>query len=150
MSDIAAAGADKEVQDNRLNIYNLVLSYVVEMNENRSHLYVASGVTPQVYRAFLGSFYKLYTFGRTVLTEKLRNEIAEYFNNNPSRTDHLGKKGIILSLALQKELEDQRMITLYEETIVPPFIEIGEEEGDVFMPPFMATKTMNNLKKKVK
>lgn len=124
-------GDSTEAQEGKINIYNVVLAYVVEMNEHRSQLYTSdqmTGMTPKPFKEFITAFFKLFTFTQSMLPEELRDEIHFYFNNDPRRNDATGKHGIKLSLKMQRELENQRMITLYEETIVPPFIEIRDDE----------------------
>lgn len=138
--DFQQSNEATETQESKLNIYNVILSYVVEMNEHRSVLYTSSqniGVTPAPYREFIQAFYKLFTLTRSMLPEDLQVKIKQYFASNPKKTDAQAKMGIELSLEMQKELENQRMITLYEETIVPPFVEISEEEEAKFIPPFV-------------
>ncbi len=119
-----------ETQDSKINVFNVVLSYVIEMNEYRSELFTTvemTGVTPAAYKDFIRTFFKLFTLTQSMLPVELRAELDRYFRNDPKKTDGQGKKGIELSRKMQKELEDQRMITLYEETIVPPFVEPSDE-----------------------
>lgn len=120
-----------EAQEGKINIYNVVLAYVVEMNEHRSVLFSSDqmvGNTPKPFKEFITAFFKLFTFTQSMLPAELREEITKYFDSDPRKNDTGGKKGIKLSLKMQRELENQRMITLYEETIVPPFIEITDDD----------------------
>jgi hypothetical protein len=126
--------ASTEAQEGKVNIYNVVLSYVVEMNEHRSVLFTSvqmTGGTPSSFKEFITAFYKLFTFTQSMLPEELREEITDYFEKDPRKNDSRGKQGTKLSLKMQRELENQRMITLYEETIVPPFVEITDEDNTV-------------------
>lgn len=123
-----------EAQEGKINIYNVVLAYVVEMNEHRSQLFSSDqmvGITPKPFKEFITAFFKLFTFTQSMLPVSLREEITKYFDSDPRKNDAGGKRGIKLSLKMQRELENQRMITLYEETIVPPFIEIIDEDVPV-------------------
>ena len=148
-------GTDKstEAQESRINIYNVVLSYVIEMNEHRAEIYSASqgqaGVTPMKFQDFIRTFYKLFKFTKSMLPDNLKKEIDLYFSTNPKATDYpKGINGIALSEKMQKELENQRMITLYEETIVPPFVEILEEEHPLAAPKPPIKKPNQNAPKK--
>lgn len=101
------------------------------MNEYRSQLFTLeqmTGVTPAPFKDFIRTFFKLFTFTLSMLPEELRTEIQEYFDSVPRKSDSRGTKGIQLSMKMQRELENQRMITLYEETIVPPFVEPSEDD----------------------
>lgn len=139
-----------ETQDSKINVYNVVLSYVIEMNEFRSQLFTTdamTGVTPSSYKDFIRTFFKLFTFTQSMLPLDLQKEIQTYFNNQPKKQDPSGRDGISLSLKMQKELENQRMITLYEETIVPPFVEPGDDDG---VPDLLKKKTILNPVTKTK
>lgn len=148
--DFEHGSSDKssEAQESRVNIYNVVLSYVIELNEHRAGLYSATqgqaGVTPNTFGSFIYAFYKLFEFTQSMLPEPLKNEISQYFKNNPKSNDSKGLKGIELSEKMQKELENQRMITLYEETIVPPFVEIREEDHPLAKPQPQIKKSDQN------
>lgn len=112
------------------------------MNEYRSQLFTLeqmTGVTPQPFKDFIRTFFKLFTFTLSMLPEDLRTEIQEYFDSVPRKSDSRGTKGIHLSMKMQRELENQRMITLYEETIVPPFVEPSEDDV-----PEIIRKTIQN------
>lgn len=133
----------QETQDSKINVYNVVLSYVIEMNEFRSQLFTTvemTGVTPAAYKDFIRTFFKLFTFTQSMLPAEMRLEIGSYFLKDPKKSDPAGKKGIDLSLKMQKELENQRMITLYEETIVPPFVEPSDDDS----PDTISRKTIHN------
>jgi hypothetical protein len=136
-----------ETQDSKINIYNVVLSNVIEMNEYRSELFTTvqmTGVTPNSYKDFIRTFFKLFTLTQSMLPQKMRNEIQSYFINEPKKSDPLGTLGIKHSLGMQKELENQRMITLYEETIVPPFVEPSDDETDDEVPEILTKKSVYN------
>jgi hypothetical protein len=140
--DFDSNSRSQETQDSKINVYNVVLSYVIEMNEYRSQLFTLeqmTGVTPAPFKDFIRTFFKLFTFTQSMLPEELREEIKAYFDSVPRKTDSRGTKGIELSMKMQRELENQRMITLYEETIVPPFVEPSEDEV-----PELIRKTMHN------
>lgn len=129
--DFDSGSRSQETQDSKINVYNVVLSYVIEMNEYRSQLFTLeqmTGVTPAPFKDFIRTFFKLFTFTLSMLPEELRTEIQEYFDSVPRKSDSRGTKGIQLSMKMQRELENQRMITLYEETIVPPFVEPSEDD----------------------
>ena len=129
--DFDTSSRSQEPQDSKINVYNVVLSYVIEMNEYRSQLFTLeqmTGVTPAPFKDFIRTFFKLFTFTLSMLPEDLRIEIQEYFDSVPRKSDSKGARGITLSMKMQRELENQRMITLYEETIVPPFVEPSDDD----------------------
>lgn len=119
----------KEVISGRVRLQNIIASYLVELNEYRSNLYMAikfGKKSPSYFQDFIQIFKKIYDLTSTTISdEKLKVEIDEWFRN--ADDNKLSKEeGLLLSLAYQKSLESENILSLFEEPISPPFV-FGEK-----------------------
>lgn len=106
-----------------VHVYNVLISYYVELVETESDLQVAMRIAggKADYKSaehFLKRLAKLYKMTAFQIPEDLRIEIGTYLNLYS--TDF--RYGIDLSKRLRTHLEENGIIVLYQDTIIPPFV----------------------------
>ena len=122
--------SEREVRDDRINVQNVSLAYLVEMNESRANLFTAlkyfrKDVPKSHFESFLSSFTKFYDLSSTILEEdhKMLMEDIDHWLElvNPFNIEDM-KKGIKLSKDLQRTLEEESMFPLFAVPIRPPYV----------------------------
>lgn len=117
-----------EALETRRYIQNLIISYLIELNESRGELYLAMKFgkdSPSYIQEFLGNFRKFFDlFSRLVneVNPDLKEQIETWFNNTDKFNEQKKKEGIDLSIKFQSILEDEGVFQLFEESITPPFM----------------------------
>lgn len=106
-----------------VNVFNVLISYYVELVETESDLQVKlrmsnNNVDYKLAEHFLKRLAKLFKMTAYQIPEDLRDEIA-YFLEHPS---NLYWQGIALSKRLRQYLEENGVVVLYQDTMIPPFV----------------------------
>jgi hypothetical protein len=120
----------REVREGRVNIQNVIGAYLIELVEARAY-YITSYKTtdtPSDFKSFFIAFNKFFHFCESAVDlsdevqKKTREEIDEWFKkiNMGNPTDRI--KGVNLSVDFQRIVEEQDILSLFEETIVPPYL----------------------------
>ena len=120
----------REVREGRVNIQNVIGAYLIELVEARAYYITSMKTTdsPIDFKYFFIAFNKFFHFCESAVDlsdpkqQKLRTEIDNWFKliNMDKSLDRL--KGLQLSVDFQRLVEEQDILSLFEETIVPPYL----------------------------
>jgi len=113
---------ETEPRGSRVELLNVIATYLIELNEHRAELYTAlktGRVTPSSKSNFFKSFKRFYDMTADIVTDdKLLTEIEDWFDNY---NDKKLMRGIELSREHQKQLES--IFPIFQMRIKPPYIE---------------------------
>lgn len=123
----------REIARGRVDIQNVIASYIIELTEYRAGLLSAikrNVNSPSYISEFYKAFNKVFELCVNVLNEnndKLMTEIRNWFKSPDSiRKPEKIKEGIDLSIKFQRALEAENIFVLFERPIIPPFVEENE------------------------
>jgi len=133
----ATSGSTREAISEHAYVQNILYSYLVELIEYRAGIQSAMKMgkdAPTYFENFLLSFTKLYELCSSMLNTpahlSLKAKIEKWIRMCDPTNKQSKTEGIELSLQFQHVLERERVFTLFEEPIAPPYISIIESVSD--------------------